>query len=75
MTEDKAGLTDQSIGELFKSSWALTHRIHAIDKLSTRHPKGSPERKKCEADANDLREDREMIVREVERRCDKGGER
>lgn len=68
MTKEK-GLTHQSIDTLFKASWALTHKIHAVDKIRTKYPLGSPERTQVEHDLDDLRAQRELIVREVKRRA------
>lgn len=62
-------LTKQGIDDLMKAAFALTHKIHAVDKYKTKYPKGSEDRAKVEKDAADLREQREMIVREIKRRA------
>lgn len=68
-TTRKPSLRKQSVEELFTVAFALTHRIHVIDKHKTTHRKGTPERAQCEADVAELRADRDRIVREVKRRC------
>jgi hypothetical protein len=69
MTEESKALSTQSIDDLMKAFAALTHRIHVGDKDKTSHKKGTPERAEVEAHVADLREQREMIVREIKRRC------
>lgn len=68
-TDEVSEMTTQSIDELMTASFALTHRIHAIDKLRTKHRKSSPEWDKCVTDAADLRAQRDIIVREIKRRA------
>lgn len=69
MTKEKKGLSTQSIDDLITKAFALTHKIHAVDKIKTTHRKGTPERKQVEEDVAALREDRNRIVREIKRRA------
>lgn len=67
-TADKA-LSTQDVDALMTAAFALTHRIHAVDKAKTQYRKGTAERDAVEADVADLREQRAMIVREIKRRA------
>lgn len=69
MTEDKKGLTTQSIDTLMKAAFALTHKIHAVDKIRTTKERGSEERLKIAQEVTDLRAQRDLIVREIKRRA------
>lgn len=59
----------QSIDDLMKAAFALTHKIHALDKIKTQYMLGTPDRDLVESDVDDLRAARDMIVREVKRRA------
>jgi len=66
---EKKGLSRESVDTLMTKAFALTHRIHAADKNKTQWRKGTPERKQVEADAQSLRDQRDLIVREIKRRA------
>lgn len=68
-TERKPGLSKESVHDLMKKAFALTHKIHAVDKAKTQYKIGTPKRAEVEADAQKLRDDREIIVREIARRA------
>lgn len=69
MTEDQKGLSTESVESLLKKAFALTHRLHAVDKAATQYDKGSAKRAQVEADAQKLRDDRDIISREIQRRA------
>jgi hypothetical protein len=68
MTEPHKGLSTEGFDSLITKAIALTHKIHAVDKAKTQYPKGSAKRAEVEADAQKLRDDRDIIVRELKRR-------
>jgi hypothetical protein len=70
MTKEKQGpVTTQSIDTLMKAAFALTHKIHAVDKIRTTYQRGTDERMKIAEEVADLRAQRDMIVREIKRRA------
>lgn len=69
MTKEKAGLSSQPVAALLKAAYALTHKIHAVDKIRTTYQRGTEKRMEVAQEVADLRAQRDMIDREIKRRC------
>lgn len=68
MTDEKKGLTKHTIDELLNRAFAITHKMHALDKAKVGKPKGDPARKEIDTEVDTLRDRRDIIVREIKRR-------
>lgn len=67
--EAREALKATDIDTLLTKAFALTHRIHALDKIKKGYDKDSPQRLQVEDDERTERRKRDMIVAEIKRRC------
>lgn len=67
MTARKA--KTQGVEELLNAAFALTHKMHALDKAKVGLPRGGERRAEIDLEVDGLRKQRDIIVREVTRRC------
>lgn len=61
---------EQPTQELLTAAYALTHRMHGLQRSKTQYPKDSTERKDIEEALVDLRAQRDIIDREIIRRTE-----